>query len=108
MALIGNFNFLLSGQIASGAGGDVMDLHRALNYGYLEYVSYSPSAVLGFDFSKDGTAWNRHLTLTASPTTATAQVSAYAPYARAVYVTGWSTSASANMHYAAGTQSPFG
>lgn len=93
--------FLLSGAITSG-GGTLRDTRATTNYGYLEYATYSPSAVLGFEISRDGTAWLRERTVTGTPTTATAQVVGYFPYVRGVYVTGWSTTASANMFYAPG------
>lgn len=93
--------FLLSGTTASG-GGAARDCRNAANYGLLEYVTYSPSAVLGFEISKDSTGWLRHLTVTGTTTTATAQLSAFFPFVRGVYVTGWSTSASAVMHYTPG------
>lgn len=102
MALIGPHGFLLSGQLTSGAGADVMDARATRNFGYLEYASYAPSAIISLQTSHDGTGWMHAITVTATTTTGTAQVSAYYPWIRGVYVTGWSTTASANMFYAPG------
>lgn len=95
--------FLLSGQgTGVSAFGAAQDLRAAKNYGYLEHASYSPSAILILQASKDGVNWLPVLTVTATPTTATAQISAFYPYVRGVYSTGWSVSASANLYYAPG------
>jgi hypothetical protein len=93
--------FLISGALTSG-GYAGKECRNAANFAMLEHVSRAPSSILGFDASKDGTGWVRVLTLTATTTTALVQVSAYYPYVRGVYVTGWSTSASAYMHYSPG------
>lgn len=95
--------FLLSG-IGTGvsAFGGTIDARAARNYGYLEYASYSPSAILILQGSKDGTGWMNVQTVTATPTTGTAQVAGFFPYLRGAYSTGWSTTASANMYYAPG------
>lgn len=95
--------FLLSGQgTGVSAFGGVMDTRAMQNYGYLEYASYSPSAILILQASKDTTGWMNVLTVTATPTTGTAQVAGYFPYLRGAYSTGWSVTASANMFYAPG------
>ena len=96
--------FLLSGQGTgvSAFSTAVIDARAARNYGYLEYASYSPSAVLILQGSKDGTGWMNVQTVTATPTTGTAQVAGFFPYLRGAYSTGWSTTASANMYYAPG------
>lgn len=95
--------FLLSGQgTGVSAIGAMMDTRHAQNYGYLEYASYSPSALLTLQASKDGTAWLDVQTVTATPATGTAQVAGYFPYLRGAYSTGWSVTASANMYYAPG------
>lgn len=95
--------FLLSGQgTGVSAFGAAMDTRAMRNYGYLEYASYSPSAILILQASKDGAAWMNVQTVTATPSTGTAQVAGYFPYVRAAYSTGYSVSASANMFYAPG------
>ncbi len=95
--------FLLSGQgTGVSAFGGAMDARGATNYAYLEYASYSPSAVLILQASKDGTGWMNVQTVTATPTPGTAQVAGFYPYVRGAYSTGWSTTASANMHYSPG------
>lgn len=95
--------FLLSGQgTGVSAFGGVIDARAAKNYGYLEYVSYSPSAILILQASKDSTGWMNVQTVTATPTTGTAQVAGFYPYLRGAYSTGWSTTASAYMHYTPG------
>lgn len=93
--------FLISGQLTSG-GYSGKDMRNAANYAYLEYATLSPSAILGLDASKDNTGWMRVMTVTGTTTTGTAQLSAFYPFVRGVYVTGWSTSASAYMHYTPG------
>lgn len=95
--------FLLSGQgTGVSAFGDPMDTRTSKNYGYLEYASYSPSALLILQASKDATGWVNVLTVTATPATAQAQISAYYPYLRGAYSTGWAATASANMYYQPG------
>lgn len=96
--------FLLSGQgTGVSAFGTPIDTRASKNYGYLEYASYSPSALLFLQVSKDGiTGWQTVLTVTATPTTGTAQVAAYMPFTRVAYSTGWSVTASANAYYAPG------
>lgn len=95
--------FSLSGQgTGVSAFGATLDTRYTRNFAYLEYVTYSPSAVLILQASKDSTAWFPVLTVTATPTTATAQISAFYPYVRGAYSTGWSVSASANLYYAPG------
>lgn len=96
--------FLLSGTTTSG-GGTPIDARAARNYAYLEYVTYSPSAILKLQVSHDSTGWMDALTVTGTPTTGTAQISAYYPYVRGVYSTGWSTTASAVMYYQPGLMS---
>lgn len=95
--------FLLSGQgTGVSAFGSVVDTRASKNYGYLEVASYSPSAILILQFSKDATAWVNHQTVTATPATGIFQVAGYAPFTRVAYSTGWSVSASANAYYAPG------
>lgn len=103
MALIGANGYLLSGTTASG-GGDVMDCRYTQNFGYLTYMTYSPSAILKLQASHDSTGWLDVLTVTGTPTTGTAQVSAFFPYLRGVFSTGYSTTGSAIMHYSPGLQ----
>lgn len=101
---IGPQDYLLSGQTTSGVGA-VMDCRAALNYGFLAYWSNGPSAVIKFDASHDGTGWLPVLTVTASPTTASAQVSAFYPYVRGVVNSafgGGGSTGSAFMHYSPG------
>lgn len=102
MALIGANGYLLTGTTASGAGADIMDCRYTNNYGYLTYMTYSPSAILALEASHDGTGFMRIMTVTGTPTTGTAQISAFFPYLRAVFITGYSTTGSAIMHYAPG------
>jgi hypothetical protein len=107
MATIGAFGYLLSGVTASGAGADVMDCRYAQNFAYLTYYTTSPSAVLRFDASHDGTAWLNVLTVTAVNASATAQISAHYPYTRGVVNSafgGGGATATAYMHYAPGLQ----
>jgi hypothetical protein len=95
--------FLLSGQgTGVSAFGTPMDTRACENYGYLVYNSYSPSAILILQGSHDGTGWQNVLTVTATPTTGTAQTVGFFPYVRGAYSTGWSTTASGNMHYSPG------
>lgn len=95
--------FLLSGQgTGVSAFGAAVDTRAARNYGYLEYASYSPSALLILQASKDGVAWMNALIVTATPSTGTAQVAGFYPYVRGAYSTGWSVTASANLHYSPG------
>lgn len=95
--------FLLSGQgTGVSAFGTAQDLRSTRNWGYLEYASYSPSAVLILQASHDSTGWMNAVTVTATPTTGTAQISAFYPFVRGAYSTGWSTTASAVMHYTPG------
>lgn len=95
--------FLLSGQgTGVSAFGTPLDARASRNYGYLEYASYSPSAILILQGSKDGTGWMNIQTVTATPSTGTAQVAGYFPYVRGAYSTGWAATASANMYYAPG------
>lgn len=97
--------YLLSGQgTGVSAFGAPQDLRTTRNFGYLEYASYSPSAVLILQASHDATGWMPALTVTATPTTGSAQISAFYPYVRGAYSTGWSVTASANMFYAPGLE----
>lgn len=95
--------FLLSG-VGTGVGvtGTGRDVHNAANFAYLEYASWSPSAILVLQASHDNTGWLPVMTVTATPTSGTAQISAFYPYVRAIYSTGYSTSASAVMYYSPG------
>jgi hypothetical protein len=95
--------FLLSG-VGTGVGvtGTGRDCHNAANFAYLEYASWSPSAILVLQVSHDNTGWMTFATVTATPTTGTAQISAFLPYVRAIYSTGYSVSASAVMYYSPG------
>lgn len=92
---------LLSGTTASGAGA-ALDLRSTRNYGYLFFATYSPSAILKLEASHDRTGWLPVLTVTGTPTSGTAQISAFYPYVRGVFVTGYSTTGSANMFYQPG------
>lgn len=95
--------FLLSAQgTGVSASGNPMDTRNAANYGYLEYATFSPSAILLLQVSKDGSAWMEALRVTGTPATGTAQIAGYYPYVRGIYATGWSVTASANMHYSPG------
>lgn len=95
--------FLLSGQgTGVSAFGIAMDARGCENYGFLVYNSYSPSAILILQGSHDSTGWMNVLTVTAVPATGSAQVAGFFPYVRGAYSTGWSTTASGNMHYSPG------
>lgn len=96
--------FLLSGQGtgAPSAFGTPQDFRATRNFGYLEYNCGSPSAILHLQASKDSTGWMTIMTVTAVPATATAQISAFYPYMRALAATAWSTTATAWMHYTPG------
>lgn len=96
--------YLLSGQ-GTGAGtatGVPQDTRANANYGFAWYVSWSPSALLAIRVSHDGTAWHTHQIVTATPTSAVAQVAGYLPYVQGAYLTGWSTTASGVLHYTPG------
>lgn len=93
--------YLLNSTTASG-GGTPMDNRAGMNFGYLVYATYSPSAILAFEASHDSTGWLRVMTVTGTPSSGTAQISAYYPYVRGVFVTGYSTTGSANMYYQPG------
>ena len=95
--------WLISGTTASG-GGDPMDCRYVRNYAMLTYVTHSPSAILKLQASHDATGWLDILTITGTPTTAQAQISAFYPFVRGVFSTGYSTTGSAYMHYAPGLQ----
>lgn len=95
--------FLLSAQgTGVSAFGSPIDLRAARNYGYLEYVSHANSAILILQVSHDLTGWMPFLTVTATTTTGTAQLSAFLPYVRGAYSTGWAATASATMFYSPG------
>jgi hypothetical protein len=70
-----------------------------MNFASMIYATYSPSAILKLQVSHDSTGWVDALTVTGTPTTALAVISAFYPYVRGVYSTGWSTSASAVISY---------
>lgn len=95
--------YLLSG---SGTGvaitGSPADCRACQNFAYLEYASYSPSAILVLQASHDGNGYLTVMTVTATPNSGTAQISAFYPFVRGIYSTGYSTSASAVMFYQPG------
>lgn len=95
--------FLLSG-VGTGVAvtGTGRDMRNASNYAYLVYMTHAPSAILALDVSHDNTGWMNFMTVTGTPTTGTAQISAYLPYVRARVVTGYSTTGSAYVYYAPG------
>lgn len=85
MPIIANpSTFLLSGQTASAYGSPALDTRCMYPATYVMYVAGGSSAVLSIQASHDGTGWMPALTVTATPTTGTAQISAYYPYVRAV------------------------
>ncbi len=90
-----------TGVAVTGTG---VDCRAAMNYAYAMYASYSPSAIMALDVSHDNTGWMIFMTVTATPTTGTAQISAFLPYVRARVVTGYSTTGSANFYYQPGLQ----
>lgn len=107
MSVHNNFaRFLLSGQgtgvSAFHNGGSGVDIRASRNYGYLQFASYSPSAILFLQASYDNTGWVTVATVTATPTSGFSAVGIYLPYVRGAYSTGWSTTASAVMHYSPG------
>ena len=106
----------MAGQVFSNPGGYLLlnagtgvavtgtgvDMRACKNYAYLFYASYSPSAILRMDASHDNTGWLTVMTVTATPSSGTAQISAFYPYVRASVVTGYSTTGSANLFYQPG------
>ncbi len=95
------YGYLLSGTTVSGAS-DAMDCRYAFNYAYVHYAA-AVSAVIRIDASFDATAWQPVLTVTATNTTGTAQVSAYYPYVRGVCTTAFSNG-TGYLFYAPGLQ----
>jgi hypothetical protein len=72
--------FLLSGTVASGATGPAMNLRAAAAYGYLVYAVPGASAVVTLRAAHDSSGWMPVMTITATTTTGTAQLSGYMPY----------------------------
>lgn len=97
----GSNGYLLSGATVSGAG-DSMDCRYTLNYAYL-FLAAGNSAVLKLEASHDATGWLPVATFTAVAASGSAQISAFYPYVRGVFVTGWANS-TGFMHYAPGLQ----
>jgi hypothetical protein len=96
--------YLLTG-VGTGVSaiGAAMDTRNAMNYGFLQYATYSPSAILLLQGSPTPTGgWMTILTITGTPTTGSAQVAGYFPYIRGAVSTGYSTTGSAVMYYAPG------
>lgn len=75
--------FLLSGQTASGYASPAIDTRAAYPATYIMYVAGGSSAVMTIQASHDATGWMPALTVSATTTTATAQISSYYPYVRA-------------------------
>lgn len=105
MRLLNNpAGYLLTG-VGTGvtALGTAMDTRNAANYGFLQYATYSPSAILVLQGAPTPTGgWMNILIVTGTPTTGSAQVQGYFPYIRGAVSTGYSTTASAVMFYAPG------
>lgn len=76
--------YLLSGQMVSGVPGDWIDLRACAPYGYLQYATPAQSAVFTLQVSVDRVDAINALTVSASNTTGTAQISAFYPFMRAV------------------------
>lgn len=95
---------LLNAGTGVAVTGTGVDMRATRNFAYMMYASYSPSAILRLDASHDNTGWLTVMTVTATPTSGTAQISAYYPYVRASVVTGYSTTGSANLYYQPGLQ----
>jgi hypothetical protein len=97
--------FLLSGQTTSGATGPTMDLRAAAPRGYLVYATPAASAVVTLRAAHDAAGWMPVMTITATNTTGTAQLSAVLPYLaaqlNACYSGGGNTGA-AYLHYSPG------
>lgn len=93
MARLGPQDYLVSGINASGVGS-TMDCRNALPAAYHSYWAAGNSAVLSLEASPDGTTgWNKIATVTATTAqVSTALYSAYYPFVRAGFVTGWQDS----------------
>lgn len=95
--------FILNYTTASGAvSANPLDCRVAANYAYLEVGSFSPSAVVALQASRDSTAWITVLTITALPASAQVQISAFYPFVRGVVNASYASTGSAYMHYTPG------
>lgn len=104
MTVYNNRGRYLLQNVGTGVGltGTGVDYRAAKNYAFVVYQSYAPSAILALDASHDNTGWLTVMTVTATPSSGTAQISAFYPYVRARVVTGYSTTGSANLFYQPG------
>lgn len=91
---------LLQDATASGAGSAI-DCRHAANYGFLAYHTPADSALLVVEASHDATGWFTHSTVTATTTSASAQISDYLPFVRAGVDTRYGA-ASASLYYQPG------
>lgn len=97
--------YILGYTTASGAGSaSAIDARGCLNFAYLEVGSYSPSAIVKLQASRDGTGWIDILTVTALPASAQIQISAFYPFVRGVVNVSYASTGSAYMWYAAGNR----
>ncbi len=83
-------NALVSAQQTGSGNGSALDLRAALGLGYLHAATYAASAAYTIQVSYDSTAWMSLTAVTATTTTATAQMSGYFPYMRAQLNSLWS------------------
>lgn len=103
----GPYGFLLSGITGANTASATMNCRASLNYAYWMYVSTSPSAAMSLQVSHDETGWMTIATVTATPTTGTAQISGYYPYVRGLLNSafgGGGATATSYMFYAPGAQ----
>lgn len=76
--------YLLSGSAnGSASAGAVIDARYARNFGYMQYVTPTQSAVFTLQAAVDSTGWMAIGTYSASNTTASAQMTGFYPYVRA-------------------------
>lgn len=69
---------------ASAGSGAAADMRAGANYAFLAYRVPAASAIVQIQAGHDSTAWGNVLTVTATNTYGTAQISAFYPYVRAV------------------------
>lgn len=97
--------FILNYTTGSGAGSaSAIDCRGCLNYSYLEVGSFSPSAIVKMQASRDGTGWLDIVTITALPASAQVQISAFYPYVRGVLNASYASTGSAYMYLVPGNR----
>lgn len=96
--------YLLFSAASAGSAG-WFDMRNGANYGLLAYQTPAASAILQLQASHDGNTWGNVLTVTATNTYGTAQLSGFYPFIRgvasAIYSGGGNTGY-ANLHYTPG------